>query len=140
MNNKSIKKNKKKKKSKQQKKEEFMKMLSSFSQFTGNTNDNDDDDDDKQFVFNEKETREEYRKLIEPEKLKKKYITYYSFKIHGYNDNEIPPFEGDVNIGEENITMDEMIDSMVNAKRMTIRDPELKHEMDKKIFSYKQSK
>lgn len=137
-NKKSVNKPKKKKKTKAEKKQEFMKMLSSFSNLTQQTNDN-DDEKDGQMVIDDKQLRIEYEQMIDENKLKRKFITYYSFKILGYDDNEIPPFEGDMNYGEQRITKNEMIDSMIMTKRMIVRDPELKHEMDKKIMRYKQS-
>ena len=70
--------------------------------------------------------------------MKRKYVTFYSFKALGYDDADIPPFEGSPSFGEEQISMNEMIDSMIMTKRMIVRDPELKREMDRKVLLFKQ--
>lgn len=125
---------KKKKKKMSEKKREFMKMLESL---TGN-NDEDESDSEHKSSFNEETVRKQFRQMIDSNKLKRKYVTFYSFKALGYCDKDIPPFEGDESFGEEQVSMNEMIDSMIMTKKMLIRDPELKREMNKKIMSYKQ--
>ena len=67
-------------------------------------------------------------------------MTFYAFKVMGYPDHEIPPYEGAVTVGEEAVSMKEMVDSMVSVKRMMIRDPELKHEIKQKIANQKGSR
>eukprot|EP00485_Elphidium_margaritaceum_P000931 CAMPEP_0202693906 /NCGR_PEP_ID=MMETSP1385-20130828/7909_1 /ASSEMBLY_ACC=CAM_ASM_000861 /TAXON_ID=933848 /ORGANISM="Elphidium margaritaceum" /LENGTH=122 /DNA_ID=CAMNT_0049349661 /DNA_START=228 /DNA_END=593 /DNA_ORIENTATION=+ len=121
-------------------------MISAFSDLSrngGNPNDDDSDDDNdgdecSNMRENEEQLRREYEAMIDPMKLKKKFVTYHSFKILGYNDAEIPPFEGDEEIGEQAMTKKQMVECMMHAKRMMTRDPELKHEMNKKITAYKQ--
>merc|ERR1711971_1256701 len=100
------------------KKEEFMNVLSAFSSLASADSDSDDG-------------------AVLDEKLLRKFETYYSFKLLGYDDADIPAFEGDPSFGEQTVTMEQMIESMVRTKRMIVRDPELKHEMDKKIQTSK---
>merc|ERR1711971_410656 len=114
------------------KKEEFMNVLSAFSSLASADSDSDDG-----AVLDEKSLRKECREMIDEEKLLRKFETYYSFKLLGYDDADIPAFEGDPSFGEQTVTMEQMIESMVRTKRMIVRDPELKHEMDKKIQASK---
>eukprot|EP01084_Bolivina_argentea_P313568 543010_1 len=125
---------KKKKKKRNAAQEEFIKMMSAFSNLP--TNDN----DEKEVIIDENKLREEYSKMIDRNKLKNKYMTYYSFKLLGYNDNDIPPYSGNVYIGEQPVTMNEMINNMIQTKRALIRDPDLKNELHNEIMKYKQSK
>merc|ERR1740123_459144 len=130
-------KKKKKKKKVSEKKRQFMNMLESFSSLAAN-DENESGDDHSNNHLDVEALREEYKNLIDKSKLTKEWITFYSFKVLGYGDEDIPPYEGNESFGQQQISLNEMIESMIMTKRMIIRDPELKREMDKKILAYKQ--
>lgn len=117
------------------KKREFINMVSALSAFSGAVG-NDEDEGAAMGQIDETKWRESYRAMVDAAKLQRKYMTFYAFKVLGYSDDVIPPYEGDKCIGEEKVSLDQMVDSMVMMKRLMIRDPELKHEIDQKVNAY----
>ena len=125
---------KKKKKKKNKKKEEFMKMINSLS--TMNEIDSDDDNNNNNDM-NHIELKKKFEAMIDSDKLKEKYKTFYAFKVAGFDDSVIPSYNGDVNHGNKSVTMEDMINFMMEQHAALKRDPELKHEMKRYLSQFR---